>query len=76
MTAIFRAPAKKGKEMNDNRDRHHQPETVSTASLQTFEDPPGGLPLDSPIVQARQSQQRRKPGNQQPIENDPPPPGK
>ena len=37
---------------------HHQPETVSTASVQTFDDPPGGLPLDSPIVQARQQQQR------------------
>jgi hypothetical protein len=37
--------------------QHHQPETVSTANLQAFEDPPGGLPLDSPIVQARQQQQ-------------------
>ncbi len=46
--------------------RHHQPETVSTASLQGFEDPPGGLPLDSPVVQARQQQQHGKPAAQQP----------
>ena len=36
----------------------HQPETVSTASLQSFEDPEGGLPLDSPVVQAREQQCR------------------
>jgi hypothetical protein len=28
----------------------HQPETVSTANRQTFEDPDGGLPLDSPLA--------------------------
>jgi hypothetical protein len=56
--------------MNDNTapepDRHHQPETVSTASLQSFEDPPGGLPLDAPIVQARQQQQHGRPAPLQP----------
>jgi hypothetical protein len=45
---------------------HHQPETVSTASLQSFEDPPGGLPLDSPIVQARQKLQHAKTPPQKP----------
>ncbi len=40
---------------------HHQPETVSTASLQSFEDPEGGLPLDAPVVQARAQQQRGRP---------------
>jgi hypothetical protein len=45
--------------------RYHQPETVSTASLQSFEDPPGGLPLDSPLVQARQQQQQGRPADQQ-----------
>jgi hypothetical protein len=30
----------------------HQPETVSTAIQQSFEDPEGGLPLDSPVVKA------------------------
>jgi hypothetical protein len=55
--------------MNQNtapqRNGHHQPETVSTASLQDFEDPPGGLPLDSPIVQARQQLQHGRPAAQQ-----------
>lgn len=41
----------------------HQPETVSTASLQTFEDPEGGLPLDSPVVQAREQQSRGRPAS-------------
>lgn len=45
---------------------YHQLETVSTASLQSFEDPPGGLPLDSPLVQARQQQQHGRPADQQP----------
>ena len=39
----------------------HQPETVSTASLQSFEDPEGGLPLDSPVVKAREQQSRGRP---------------
>jgi hypothetical protein len=56
--------------MNQNTaaqpDGHHQPETVSTASIQDFEDPPGGLPLDSPIVQARQQKQHGRPPGQQP----------
>ena len=56
--------------MNQNTapqpNRHHQPDTVSTASLQGFEDPPGGLPLDSPIVQARQQEQRGRPAAHQP----------
>lgn len=42
---------------------HHQPETVSTASLQAFEDPEGGLPLDSPEVKAREQQSRGRPAN-------------
>ncbi len=41
----------------------HQPETISTASRQTFEDPEGGLALDSPLVQARE-QERKKLGSQ------------
>lgn len=44
----------------------HQPETVSTASLQSFEDPEGGLPLGSPVVQAREQQRRGKPANTRP----------
>jgi hypothetical protein len=44
--------------------RHHQPETVSTASLQGFEDPAGRLPVDSPVVLARQQQQRGRPPGQ------------
>jgi hypothetical protein len=43
-----------------------QPETVSTASLQSFEDPEGGLPLDSPVVQAREQQCRGRPASMQP----------
>jgi hypothetical protein len=42
---------------------HHQPETVSTASLQAFDDPEGGLPLDSPLVQAREAQLRGRPAS-------------
>lgn len=42
---------------------HHQPETISTASLQSFEDPEGGLPLDSPLVQAREEQHCGRPAN-------------
>jgi len=41
----------------------HQPETVSTAILQTFEDPEGGLPLDSQAVKAREQQSRGRPAN-------------
>jgi hypothetical protein len=44
----------------------HQPETISTASLQSFEDPEGGLPLDSPVVQAREQQYRGRPANTRP----------
>lgn len=44
----------------------HQPETVSTASLQSFEDPEGGLPLDSPVVQAREQQCRGRPARVRP----------
>jgi hypothetical protein len=40
----------------------HQPETRSTASVQTFEDSEGGLPLDSPEAQARQRQRGGRPG--------------
>jgi hypothetical protein len=41
----------------------HQPETVSTASSQSFEDPEGGLPLDSPVVKAREQQSRGRPAS-------------
>jgi hypothetical protein len=44
----------------------HQPETVSTASRQSFEDPEGGLPLDSSVVQAREQQRRGKPADTRP----------
>lgn len=44
----------------------HQPETISTTSLQTFEDPEGGLPLDSPVVRAREQQRRGRPADPQP----------
>jgi hypothetical protein len=54
------------KGMPPQPNQHHQPETVSTASLQNFEDPPGGLPLDSPIVQDRQKAQHGKPPAQKP----------
>ncbi len=40
----------------------HQPETVSTASLQAFEDPEGGMPLDSTTVQSLEQQRRGRPG--------------
>ncbi len=49
----------------------HQPETVSTASLQTFEDPEGGLPLDSAAVQAREQQQRGRPASHRPTRLEP-----
>lgn len=39
----------------------HQPETISTAIQQSFEDPEGGLPLDSPEVKAREQQCRGRP---------------
>lgn len=56
--------------MNENHaspsDNRRQPETTSTALLQCFDDPPGGLPLDSPIVQARLRQQRGRPQSQPP----------
>jgi hypothetical protein len=48
----------------------HQPETVSTASLQSIEDPEGGLPLDSPVVQAREQQCRGRPANTRPPQAD------
>jgi len=41
----------------------HQPETASTASVQSFEDPEGGLPLDSPVVRAREQQCRGRPAS-------------
>jgi hypothetical protein len=44
----------------------HQPDTFSTVSRLTFEDPEGGLPLDSPEVQAHERQQRGRPANQRP----------
>jgi hypothetical protein len=44
----------------------HQPETMSTANLQSFEDPEGGLSLDAPEVQARQRQQHGRPARVQP----------
>jgi hypothetical protein len=45
------------------RNPQHQPETVSTASLQTFEDPDGGLPLDSPAVKGREQECRGRPAS-------------
>jgi hypothetical protein len=39
----------------------HQPETVSTSSRQTFDDPEGGVSLDSPLVQAREQQRGGSP---------------
>jgi hypothetical protein len=48
-----------------------QPETVSTASLQSFEDPEGGLPLDSPMVQAREQQYRGRPASNAPPRSGP-----
>ncbi|HEV3443116.1 MAG TPA: hypothetical protein VG099_00670 [Gemmataceae bacterium] len=39
----------------------HQPETVSTAIQQSFEDPEGGLPLESPVVKAREQESRGRP---------------
>jgi hypothetical protein len=44
----------------------HQPETISTASLQSFEDPEGGLALDSPVVLAREQQCRGRPASLRP----------
>jgi hypothetical protein len=44
----------------------HQQETVSTASIQSFEDPEGGLPLDSPVVKSRERQCRGRPASVQP----------
>ena len=41
----------------------HQPDTFFTGSRQTFVDPEGGLPLDSPEAQARIKQQRDRPAN-------------
>jgi hypothetical protein len=38
----------------------HNPLTGSTADAQAFVDPPGGLPLDHPIVQEREKQRRAK----------------
>lgn len=53
--------------MNAEQRQHlnpkHQPETVSTASFQAFEDPEGGLPLDSPVVKAREQQCRGRPAS-------------
>jgi hypothetical protein len=41
----------------------HEPSTVSTASMQAFEDLEGGLPLDSPLVHAREQQAHGRPPN-------------
>ncbi len=48
----------------------HQPETQSTATLQSFDDPEGGLPLDAPEVQARRQQQHGRPARLQPMPAD------
>jgi len=48
----------------------HQLETVSTASLQSFEDTEGGLPLDSPVVLAREQQCHGKPVDRRPPQAD------
>lgn len=47
------------------RNPQHQPETMSTASLQSFEDPDGGLRLDAPEVQVREQQQHGRPARLQ-----------
>jgi hypothetical protein len=56
--------------MNAEQPQHlnmqRQPETVSTASLQPFQDPVGGLPLDSPVVKAREQQSRGRPASIRP----------
>jgi hypothetical protein len=44
----------------------HQPETLSTASFQSFEDPESGLPLDSPVVLEREQQCRGRPASMRP----------
>ncbi|MFO0969241.1 MAG: hypothetical protein U0793_27105 [Gemmataceae bacterium] len=49
-------------EQRERPNPRHQPETVSTASLQAFEDPEGGLPVDSPEAKAREQQSRGRPG--------------
>lgn len=53
--------------MNPEQVQHlnpqHQPETVSTVSLQAFEDPEGGLLLDSPVVTAREQQSHGRPAS-------------
>lgn len=60
--------------MNADKRQHlhpqHQPETVSTASLQPFEDPEGGLPLDSPVVKAREQQCHGRPASNCPSQAD------
>ena len=53
-------------EQRQQLEPRHQPETVSTASVQSFEDPEGGLPLDSPVVKARERQSRGRPANVHP----------
>jgi hypothetical protein len=53
--------------MNADQRQHlnpkHQQETVSTASLQSFEDPEGGVPLDSPVIKAREQRRCARPAN-------------
>jgi hypothetical protein len=50
-------------EQQQQSNPRHQPETISTASVQAFEDPEGGLPLDSPVVQIREQQARGRPAS-------------
>jgi hypothetical protein len=51
----------------------HQPETFSTANVQTFEDSEGGVPLDAPLVRAREKQRQAKPASRRlPSEKDSP----
>jgi hypothetical protein len=56
--------------MNSDQQRpvnpQHHPETMSTANLQSFEDPEGGLPLDAPEVQACGQLQHGRPARVQP----------
>jgi hypothetical protein len=55
-------------EQRPHLNSQHQPETISTANRQSFEDPDGGMPLDSPLVQARAQQQRGRPARLRPAQ--------
>jgi hypothetical protein len=56
-------------ELQDLNPRH-QPETVSTAILQSLVDPEGGLPLESAEVKAREQQCFGRPPTIKPPQSD------